>query len=186
MKFRLSALAACLLLSATAAHADNYPFKDGKGILQNFASILVGAIHHQKIVIEGLFGGAPKPVAVDTNGNVGVTCVSGCSGGGGSASTKANAADPTLIEGSTTNQSSVDLSGYARSLAKQSGAWNITNITGTISLPTNAASATNQVAAQTTLASILTGIGAPGDTTCATSTATCGLQALIKYLNTPA
>lgn len=117
MKLRLSALAACVLLAASPAHADNYPFKDGRGVLQQFASKLAGTIHHQMIVVEGLFAGAPKPIAVDTGGNVGVNCISGCSGGGSSA-TKANASDPTLIEGSTTNQVSVDLSGYARSIVK--------------------------------------------------------------------
>lgn len=165
MKLRLSALAACLLLSATAAQADNYPFKDGKGILQNFASILVGAIHHQKIVIEGLFSGAPKPVAVDTNGNVGVTCVSGCSGGGGSSLTKANAADQTFTEGSTTNQVSVDLNGYARSLVKGS-----VSLTGTLpafaATPTfnlgtlnGASTAANQATEITSLSTIATNTG---------------------------
>lgn len=40
--------------------------------------------------------------------------------------------------------------------ATQSGAWNITNITGAISLPTGAATAANQAAGNTTLGSILT------------------------------
>lgn len=40
--------------------------------------------------------------------------------------------------------------------ATQSGAWNITNITGTVSLPTGAATAANQTTANTSLASIVT------------------------------
>lgn len=40
------------------------------------------------------------------------------SGGGGSTTTKANAVDPSLVEGSTANPISVDLTGYARSLVK--------------------------------------------------------------------
>lgn len=64
------------------------------------------------------------------------------------AAVKATAADPTYVEGSTTNPPSVDLTGYARSLAKQMGTWNITNISGTISLPTGASTAANQTATQ--------------------------------------
>lgn len=43
--------------------------------------------------------------------------------------------------------------------ASQSGVWNITNITGTISLPTGAATSANQTTANTSLSSIVTNTG---------------------------
>src|SRR5580704_8752890 len=51
--------------------------------------------------------------------------------------------DPTT----TTQCATVDSSGRLTALAVQSGTWNITNISGTISLPTGAASSSNQTTA---------------------------------------
>ncbi len=88
-------------------------------------------------------------------------------GGGGSTTVKATAADPTYVEGSTTNPLSVDLSGYLRTLAKQSGTWNITNVSGTVSLPTGAATAAKQPAlgtAGTASADVITVQGKSGMT----------------------
>lgn len=115
MKLRLSALAACLLLSATAAHADGYTVRDGSGVLKTLASKFVGLVHHPLHVMEGLFGGVPTAVTMTNAGALDVTVVAG---GSGTSLTKSNAADPTLTEGVTTNQVSVDLSGYARSLVR--------------------------------------------------------------------
>ena len=42
------------------------------------------------------------------------------------------------------NQLEVNSSGQALTLSSESGTWNITNITGTVSLPTGAATAANQ------------------------------------------
>lgn len=77
----------------------------------------------------GAFG-IGRPVAED-NG-LPVNCLSGCSGSGGGTTTKATAADPTLVEGSTANQLSVDLTGYSRAKVKGS-----VSLTG--SLPDTAA-----------------------------------------------
>lgn len=52
------------------------------------------------------------------------------------------------------NQLIINASGQALTLDSQSGTWNITNISGTISLPTGAAT-------QTTLAAVLTALGTP-------------------------
>ncbi|WP_372785036.1 hypothetical protein [Phenylobacterium sp.] len=144
MRYRLSgaALGACVLMSASA-HADNI----------TIATKSVGSVvEHPLEVIEGVSGGAPTAVNMTNSGALDVTVVGGSSG----ASTKANASDPSLTEGSTTNQISVDLAGYARSLAKQAGTWNITNISGTISLPTLAATSTLQTTANTSLSTIAT------------------------------
>lgn len=78
----------------------------------------------------------------------------GGSSGGGSTNVTANAASPTWVEGSSTNPLSGDLHGALRVLVDdstgnpvdwtapvpvtQSGTWNITNISGTVSLPTGA------------------------------------------------
>lgn len=156
MKLRLSALAACLLLSATAAHADGYTVRDGSGVLKTLASKFVGLVHHPLHVMEGLFGGVPTAVTMTNAGALDVTVVAG---GSGTSLTKSNAADPTLTEGVTTNQVSVDLSGYARSLAKQTGTWNINNVSGTVSLPTGASTAANQTTGNTSLATIATNTG---------------------------
>jgi hypothetical protein len=210
MKMRLSgavlAAAASFMLCAAPAHADNYPVKDGSGALQTFASKVAGFIHHPLHVMEGLFGGAPTPVNMTNAGALDVTVVGGATG----TTTKANAADPTLIEGSGTNQLSTDLAGYLRVLTKQSGVWTVnlgslngaataakqpslgtagaastdvltvqgissmtplkvdgsavtqpisgslTNISGTISLPTGASTSANQATANTSLGTIAT------------------------------
>jgi hypothetical protein len=48
------------------------------------------------------------------------------------------------LEGNCANQAFVNASGQLGVIAAQSGTWNITNISGTITLPTNAATATGQ------------------------------------------
>jgi hypothetical protein len=103
------------------------------------ASVLVGA----------------NGVEKGTTGNPVVTSCPSCSGGGGSSGGTATAANPTYTEGATSQPLSLDLSGRLRILisgsiantafaSTQSGTWNITNISGTISLPTGAATAANQ------------------------------------------
>jgi hypothetical protein len=59
--------------------------------------------------------------------------------------------------------------------ATQSGTWNITNISGTVSLPTGASTATLQTTTNTAL-------GAPGATACASDTASCSLNQLMQRL----
>ena len=49
--------------------------------------------------------------------------------------------------------------------AAQSGAWNITNISGTISLPTGAATSANQTSGNTSLSTLATNLPAKGQTT---------------------
>lgn len=65
----------------------------------------------------------------------------------------------------------------------QSGTWNITNISGTVSLPTGASTSTNQTSQLTQETAINTVLGTQADTVCGTATGTCTLQALIKFLN---
>jgi hypothetical protein len=76
-----------------------------------------------------------------------------------SSATKSTAADPSYTEGVTTNPVSVDLAGYARTLAKQTGTWNVTNISGTVSLPTGAATSANQTTELSSLSTIATNSG---------------------------
>lgn len=134
-------------------------------------------------------------------------------GGGGGTTMTATAAAPSYTEGSTNNPLSSNLTGDLRVIAKQngtwnvglnagantigaisntsfastqSGTWNINNVSGTVSLPTNAAQETGgnlaTIATQQTAAS--TAVGSQADATCGTGSGTCSLIALIKYLNT--
>ena len=104
------------------------------------------------------------PVSVATP--LPVTCPT-CSGSAGS-NTQANATAPSATEGQTGVPLSLDLSSNLRVVfantsigASQSGAWNISNISGTISLPTGAATSANQSTEITDLAQLHTDLTAP-------------------------
>lgn len=142
--------------------------------------------------------GQNAPLSMDLSGGLRVT-------GSFSASTAgtATAAAPTYVEGATNAPLSFNLTGDQRVIAKQSGTWNIgsittlpalaagsntigsiSNISGTISLPTGAATAANQTsvigtkAAGTAAASaILTG----GVFNTALPTLTNGQQAALQF-----
>jgi len=96
--------------------------------------------------------GTSNPLSMDLSGNL---RTSGSGGGGGGASAKATAAAPSYVEGATVDLS-VNLTGDLRSISKQSGTWNLNNISGTVSLPTGAATAANQSTANGSLSSIVT------------------------------
>jgi hypothetical protein len=184
---QVSVAALCCALIASPAFADNYVAKDGNGNLITMVAKNVTGILHQLHIMEGQIGGtgAPQAVNVDASGNVSVTCASGCSGSG--TSTLANASPAAATEGATTTPLSLDLSRNLRTTATQAGTWNITNISGTVSLPTGAATATNQTNVQGTKApgtaatnSLLTG----GVYTSAGITLTNGQQAALQFDST--
>lgn len=100
MKLRALIVFLGLLLAPLAAHA------------QNVTVHVVGTCGLESIPLT-----APAWLRMDSTG---VLCTSG-SGGGGSLSAKATAAAPTYVEG-TSNPLSMDLSGFARVLDKNSAA----------------------------------------------------------------
>lgn len=78
---RHAAFAAAILLACAApARADNYTVVDGNGAKQSFGAKLISGVLYPIHMLYGLFNGSPVPVAVDAGGNVGVNCLSGCSG----------------------------------------------------------------------------------------------------------
>lgn len=74
----------------------------------------------------------------------------------------ATAAAPSYVEG-TDNSISQNLTGDLRTIAKQSGTWNVTNISGTVSLPTGASTSANQTSQITQETSLNTALGVIGD-----------------------
>ena len=74
-------------------------------------------------------------------------------------------------------------------LVSQSGTWNITNISGTVSLPTGAATSANQSTANASLSTIATNSGAPvpdcGTTPCANKIGNVYLQSQYPVSSTP-
>jgi hypothetical protein len=134
-------------------------------------------------------GSTTTPLSLDLNRSLRVNCVTGCSGSGGT-STLANASPTTVTEGSSTTPLSLDLNRNLRVVfsntslaATQSGAWNITNISGTVSLPTGAATSANQSTEITSLSTLNTNFGAQADTAAAADTSTASLIALVKRTN---
>lgn len=113
----------------------------------------------------------------DINGNL---KTSGTFSGSISAGATASASDPSYSAGA--NPLSQTLSGYLRSIvtnagtflvqAVQSGAWSITNISGTISLPTGASTSALQSTINTTLGTPFQAGGSIGNTTFAATQAT--------------
>jgi len=91
------------------------------------------------------------------------------------ASTAAIATDPSLV---------VALSPNTVPAVTQSGTWNITNVSGTVSLPTGAATSANQSTTNTNLTTINTSIGTSNTSlsTIATNTAFLGI---VDVLDTP-
>ena len=99
-------------------------------------------------------------------GSIAVTPGSGTTVGAGSDGT--NQIPATILCGASAtatlyavcvNQAIVNASGQLLTLDSQSGAWNITNITGTITLPTLAATSTLQTTGNSTLTTINTSLG---------------------------
>lgn len=118
---------------------------------------LVGALALALVLIAGPALAAPpytQNVAGQVNAltdiedrladGINVTCVSGCSGGG----------TVTVTDGS----GALTVDGTVA--ATQSGTWNVTNISGTVSLPTGAATAANQTTANSSLSTIATAVAA--------------------------
>lgn len=73
--------------------------------------------------------------------------------------------------------------------ATQSGTWNITNVSGTVSLPTGASTSANQTTLnshvdglETLVGTSNTNLGAPGDAPCATDTGSCAINAKLSRI----
>lgn len=143
--FRLSA--AVLALAAGSAFAQTQPIP---GAVQ--ANGQPANVQGTAIVVAPSGGGAGRGVVVAADRPLPVTCVTGCSGGGGGGNTTvtATAAAPSYVEGSTTNPLSSNLAGSLRTTlttslpAGTANIGSITNVTGTVSLPTGAATAALQ------------------------------------------
>jgi hypothetical protein len=118
--------------------------------------------------IGGLSGGNLVYISADASHNLQVNCTVGCSGGTTSNASSAVATSSTNgaavawnygFNGSSWDQLQVDSSKNLKVTVAaalpagtnvvggvtQSGTWNVTNVTGTVSLPTGAASAANQI-----------------------------------------
>lgn len=111
---------------------------------------------------------------------------SGGGGGGGDASAanqvtgntslaSIDTKTPSLGTQSIANSRSVTPATSSTWAATQSGTWNVTNISGTVSLPTGASTSANQSTTNTS-------IGATNESAAASDTATSGLNGLIKRL----
>jgi hypothetical protein len=123
----------------------------------------------------GSNGGNLVYIAADGSHNLDVNCIVGCSGGttsnatSGVATSSSNGASVVWaygFNGTTWDQLQVDASKYLKVNLEtavpagsnviggvtQSGTWNVTNVSGTISLPTGAATAANQTAVTGTVA----------------------------------
>lgn len=91
--------------------------------------------------VAGNKGGLLTGLTLDGSGYLQVNCVTGCAAGNANGqATMANSA-PVVI---ASNQSAIPVS--------ESGTWNITNVSGTVSLPTGASTAANQTSVIGTLA----------------------------------
>jgi hypothetical protein len=141
------------------------------GITAPFASTFPAS----GFAIGGLSGGNLVYISADASHNLQVNCTVGCSGGTTSNASSAVATSSTNgaavswtygFNGATWDQLQVDGSKNLKVTVAaalpagtnaiggvtQSGTWNVTNISGTVSLPTGAASAANQVAVTGTVA----------------------------------
>lgn len=92
------------------------------------SSELVGGVYNTSLPT--LTNGQQAAAQMDSSGRLIINCGTGCSGGGGSTATTATAADPTYVEGSSSNPISVDLTGYARSLVKGTVTANLGTLNG--------------------------------------------------------
>lgn len=118
--------------------------------------------------------GTDNPLSGDLSGALRVT-------GSFSATTAATAtaAAPSYVEGSS-DPISQNLTGDLRTIAKQSGTWNINNVTGTVTLPTGAATAAGLTTINTTLGTPFQAGGSIGNTSFAvTNAGTFAVQATL-------
>lgn len=143
--------------------ADNYPIKDGTGTSQVMAAKLVGGILHPRHIGEGMFAGTPTDFNMTNAGALDVTLIASLPAGAntigtvnlGSLSGAATAAKQPAL--GTPGAASADVlsiqgilgmiplkvdgSGFTQPISGS-----LTNIAGTISLPTGAAIAAKQPA----------------------------------------
>lgn len=110
-RIALAAFAALALSSGAAAQTQPIP----SAINANGQPANVGGVAP---VIAPAGGAAGRGAVVAEDHGLPVNCISGCSATSGGTATKATAAAPTLIEGSTANQISVDLKGNLRTIAE--------------------------------------------------------------------
>lgn len=141
-----------LALTAPAAAQDNFAVKDATGATITKASKKLGdgSQADKNVMIDSAGvekGTVSNPQSVAIVGTPAVSVSNFPSSQAVSVATLPALATGGNVIGSIAN------SGFA---ATQSGAWNITNITGTVSLPTGAATAANQATGNTSLATIAT------------------------------
>jgi hypothetical protein len=122
------------------------------------------------IVQATLTGGTPSNITATLGGVGSGGCATGGGGGGGDAS----AANQTAVQANAGADA-----GKAVAVQGVTGGKPVAVSASTLSLPTGAATATNQSAANTAL-------GAPADSACGTATGVCSLIALQKYQNAQA
>lgn len=178
-------------------------FKDGSG---NFQPLLGDVTNGQWVNIKAA---ANLTVVQPTGTNLHVVCDSGCSGGGGGGtSSNFGAAFPTAgtAAGMSQGGNMVAFTGTSGNLnvafsnttiavtntgtfavqAAQNGTWNVTNISGTISLPTGASTSALQTTGNTSLSSIDGKTPALGQALAAASSPVVLTAAQITTLTPPA
>lgn len=180
-------LIAALLIFSSPALAQNYQATQGAGT--TFGTKLVGGVNYPQQTMCDPTTPA-NCVAVDASGRI--TVLQGTSpwvvsNGGTFAVQAAQSGSWTVQPGNTANTTAWLVTGTGGTFpATQSGTWNITNVSGTVSLPTGAATAANQSSQITQETAINTALGTTASAACGTATGTCDITALIKFLNTAA
>jgi hypothetical protein len=127
-------LSALLLVSPAYAGAGTITTKDAGGVTRTF-----------DVVTDGT--GNFNPTAIICDGTAAAQCAAVKA-----ASTAAGATDPALVVAISPNNTIA---------ATQSGTWNVTNISGTVSLPTGASTSALQTTGNTALTTINTTLGSP-------------------------
>lgn len=177
---KLLALALALGL-ATPALAQNYQATQGSGT--TFGSKLVTAVNYpQQMMCDPTT--PANCVAVNASGQITVlgsgnfTVVNG----GTFATQSAQSGTWTVQPGNTANTTAWLVTGTGGTFpATQSGTWNITNVSGTVSLPTGASTSANQTSQITQETATATGVGTPTDAV-ATSPASASSATMIALL----
>lgn len=160
-------LALSLFLS-TPALAQNYQATQGAGT--TFGTKLVGGVNYPQFTMCDPTTPA-NCVGVNASGQISAL----------------QAGTWTVQPGNTANTTAWLVTGTGGTFpSTQSGTWNINNISGTISLPTGAATSANQSSQITQETAINTILGTQADAACGTATGTCTMAALAKFLNTAA
>ena len=176
MKKLHGALAAALVLGASSpAAAASLQIKDGNGTLQSFDFFQDGSgKYFGTLGIWGLLG----DYQADVNGSHQLLVTGPVTNAGTFAVQAAESGTWTIQPGNTANTTAWLVTGTGGTFpATESGAWNITNVSGTVSLPTGAATSALQTTSNTALTTINTTLGAPMQNSGGTVTVTQGTAA---------